>query len=1022
MMTATECPSIERLRDLSLGRLAEEDSDSLLDHLRDCEVCQSELETIGDGEDSLIHAIRSPDDDSGLASEPQCQIAVIAALGAIGSRPQSPTVSDIPAFPVSIGEYEIVRPLGRGGMGNVYLARHTKLGRLVAIKVLANHRLADARMKERFEAEMRAVGRLSHPGIVTAHDAREIDGTAVLVTEFIDGMDLSQLVSRTGPISAADACDLVRQVAMALQYTSDQGFVHRDVKPSNIMLRSGGEVKLLDLGLARLQETIHEPSELTGTGQAMGTADYIAPEQVTDSRSVDVRADIYSLGCTLFKLLTGHAPFAGPEHSTAFAKMTAHVSSTPPTIGDLLPDAPRGLSNLVTSMLAKNPTSRPQTPMQVAEKLTPFASDADLSALIRHAETLAPDQAAASGSHSRSQAKTQPWLRRTVPRFVAIAAGFIGLFVGLCGGFLIRIKSPDGTVVTMNAPEGSEIGIHPDTTDATTQPSALSQTEAPSSEPFLTFAILASKAESDRHVAKYGEPSDDLPIAQDGLRWYAVDPDVTVVQNYEKDGRAFHLVRESESLKFTATDLREQVESAQSQGRERVELRLSEPTGKAMRALTGNNMQQQLAIIVNGSIRMAPTILSEVGRDIAISGRFSDGEIKFLMDALGSGLVEPLSKPADRQPPLSDPQRFQGVWRIVAGPSHSIIAFDRSVRDDSLFVIASDRSVLAAGSMSLSDGDSKQIVLKNAVPGGPPEETATYRFLADDRIEFSWIAPSPVAQSSSIGGETGYEKYVIERIGDMPSDLRQVSSLITSPKMLEIDPDARGKLYKALTLIEQGKAIAIRSVSIAHTKAQAAVHEAESSNNLKRLAVGFLNFHYDYRKFPASACTKRDGSRGVNDESQIQPFSWRVAILPYIGQENLFNQYRFDEPWDSETNLKLLDQMPSMYRSPTAPQDQPTSHANYQGIANGAGAIGTDDGVKMRDIRDGTSNTLLIMETETSVPWTKPQDLDGIPTFANTQALRYALAEGSVHSMMPIDIDKLKALVTKDGGEIVRPE
>ncbi len=277
MMTATECPSIERLKDLTLGRLAEEDSDSMLDHLRDCEVCQSELETIGDGEDSLIQAIRSPDDASEWILEPQCDVAVIAALGAIGIGQQSPTISDMPDFPVSIGEYEIVRPLGRGGMGNVYLARHTKLGRLVALKVLAGHRLADAKMKERFEAEMRAVGQLSHPGIVTAHDAREIDGTAVLITEFIDGMDLAQLVSRIGPIEIADACDLIRQVAVALQYTSDQGFVHRDVKPSNIMLGHSGEVKLLDLGLARLQEPRHETSGLTGTGQAMGTADYIAP-------------------------------------------------------------------------------------------------------------------------------------------------------------------------------------------------------------------------------------------------------------------------------------------------------------------------------------------------------------------------------------------------------------------------------------------------------------------------------------------------------------------------------------------------------------------------------------------------------------------------------------------------------------------------------------------------------------------------------------------------------------------------
>src|SRR5690606_16235572 len=133
----------------------------------------------------------------------------------------------------------------------------------------------------------RAIGRLSHPNIVAAHDARDVDGTAVLVTEYIDGLDLGQLVDRRGPLAISDACEMIRQVAVTLTYTSAQGFVHRDVKPSNIMLSRRGDVKLLDLGLARWQWDEIEQTGMTATGQAMGTADYVAPEQVTDSRSVD---------------------------------------------------------------------------------------------------------------------------------------------------------------------------------------------------------------------------------------------------------------------------------------------------------------------------------------------------------------------------------------------------------------------------------------------------------------------------------------------------------------------------------------------------------------------------------------------------------------------------------------------------------------------------------------------------------------------------------------------------------------
>ncbi|MGB7323999.1 MAG: protein kinase [Rubripirellula sp.] len=1018
MMTATECPPIEHLKELTLGRLAAEDSDAVLDHLRDCQACQAELETIGDNDDSLIHAIRSADDDSNLASEPQFQQALVAALGALGGRDPSPTFSDVPIFPVSIGEYEIVRPLGRGGMGNVFLARQTKLGRLVAIKVLANHRLADAKMKERFEAEMRAVGRLSHPGIVTAHDAREIDGTAVLVTEFIDGMDLSQLVSRTGPIGVADACELVRQVAVALQYTSDQGFVHRDIKPSNIMLGSGGEVKLLDLGLARLQETVHQSSELTGTGQAMGTADFIAPEQVTDSRSVDVRADIYSLGCTLFKLMTGHAPFAGPEHSTAFAKMTAHVSESSPKISDLIPDVPRGLSNLITGMLAKDPASRPQTPMQVAEKLTPFARDADLGALIHHAETTAPDHAVATESVQKPLLQTVPWLRRTVPRSVAIAAGFVGLFVGLCGGFLIRIKSPDGSVVTMNAPEGSEISILPDGIKEPAPKSKVATLLGDEQEtPFLQFAILATKAETEQHVAEHGGPPDDPTIFHNGMRWYEVDPEVTAVQNFQKNGQSFHLVRESDSLKFTNENLRKEIEMAQSKGQELIELRLSEQSGKAIRSLTRGNLRRQLAIIVNGKIRMAPTINDEVGRDIAISGKFSVEEVKFLMDSLGSGLVQPLSKPADATKSKTDLQRLQGVWRSVTKPENALISFDKSN-----FVLAAGQTVLAAGKLTLTDGKQKQISVNYSLPTGQSQQLAGYRFISEDKIVLQWtLDPSPVL-STNFDDDRSIDVVVIERIGDVPSSMEQLITLTNSPQLRNIASDTRGKILQAATRIMQVTSMGINGSAEFRKKVQTVNDEAESSNKLKQLAVGFHNFHAAYRKFPASASTEREGSVGVNFKSQLQPFSWRVAILPFVDEQQLFEQYRFTEPWDSEANLKLLDQMPDIFRSPTAPPDQPTGHANYQGIANGTGALGTTDGFMLRDIRDGTSNTLLIIETESSVPWTKPQDLGKIPEFTNDAVLRYALADGSVQKMQPIDMDKLNALVTRDGGETVLHE
>lgn len=636
MMTAIDCPKTDRLREYALGQLPEENSDELADHLRDCPSCQSELDTIADCEDSLIQSIRTVDSLASLCDEPGCQAAMLAALSAISDRQSTPDDMDVPN---AIGEYEIVRPLGSGGMGNVYLARHTKLGREVAMKVLAHHRVGDPRMTERFEAEMRAIGQLSHPGIVTAHDAREIDGTAVLVTEYIDGLDLSQVVSRVGELTTADACEIIRHVAVALQYTSDQGFVHRDIKPSNIMLSRRGEVKLLDLGLARLQEPHEGRPDLTATGQAMGTADYIAPEQVNDSRGVDVRADIYSLGCTLFKLLTGRAPFADDKHETAFEKMTAHVRSAPPGIEEFCPQVAPALAKLVESMLAKHSSDRPKTPRNVADRLSQFTGDADLDSLIQRAlTTTSPPSRTATRS-----LPTELALRRKVPIYVAVAAGFFGLLLGLAGGMLIRIKSPDGTEVVMQVPPGSEVMIETDSPDdAPKDADFIRPSTGYSSDSFLEFAILATDDQIEEYIGTYGATPDMIRHRDEPLVWYPMDASATSAMVLEHNGQKFHLVDSTKRLAIPNTSWEQMVENVDATKSDRIELRLSEPAGERLRKLTDEHKRRQLAVIVNGSIRMTPVIREAVGREIAIYGKFSEADRNFVSDLIERSIAEQL--------------------------------------------------------------------------------------------------------------------------------------------------------------------------------------------------------------------------------------------------------------------------------------------------------------------------------------------------------------------------------------------
>ena len=271
--------------------------------------------------------------------------------------------------------YQILEELGQGGMGAVYKALHTKLDRVVAIKILSRGRAGDERAIARFEREMKAVGCFDHPHIVRAYDARA-GGTGVppvLIMEFVEGMDLGRLVQRLGPVPMAEACELVRQACLGLQYIHEQGLVHRDLKPSNLMLTRQGTVKILDLGLARFHFEQSE-EEMTNSGQAMGTADYMAPEQASDSHAVDIRADIYSLGCTLYKLLAGCAPFEGSQYKGTFEKMTAHVHSLLSPIENLLPGIPQELAAILEKMLAKNPADRFAQPADVIETLTPFCA------------------------------------------------------------------------------------------------------------------------------------------------------------------------------------------------------------------------------------------------------------------------------------------------------------------------------------------------------------------------------------------------------------------------------------------------------------------------------------------------------------------------------------------------------------------------------------------------------------------------------------------------------------------------
>ena len=200
--------------------------------------------------------------------------------------------------------------------------------------------------------------------------------------EFVEGVTLSSLVRRVGPLDVADACEIVRQAAVGLQHAHEHGLVHRDVKPSNLMLTTTGVVKVLDLGLARLQVEACGDGDATASGQIMGSADYMAPEQGSNPRDADARADVYALGCTLYFFLAGRPPFGDQRHNTFLGKVMAHANEDVVPIDQIRPDVPGQLMAVLNRMLAKSPANRCATAAEVAESLTPFCVGSDLVGLL----------------------------------------------------------------------------------------------------------------------------------------------------------------------------------------------------------------------------------------------------------------------------------------------------------------------------------------------------------------------------------------------------------------------------------------------------------------------------------------------------------------------------------------------------------------------------------------------------------------------------------------------------------------
>lgn len=450
-------PSALHLAAAALNKLKPETAAKIEAHLAECEECRRYVSDTPRSElAELIRTVR--DRPAAEQNTPSAGLSGTVTWSTPNeSHPSVPASTPVPSpGPVQhvVGEHEIphdlyvqtkyriLRLLGRGGMGSVYEAVHVRMQRKVAIKTINPELVNNPQVLLRFEEELKAIASLDHPNIARAFDAESFGSVHAIILEFLEGQTLADLVRARGRLSVVDATRSVRQALLGLQSAHQKGFVHRDMKPQNLLVtRDTGVVKILDFGLAKAVSENRLSRGLTSSRMTIGTYAYMSPEQALDAAKADIRADIYSLGCTLYYLLSGKLPF---NYEPDAQLLLAHQNETPPPLSAVQPDVPRALSDLVARMLAKNPADRPQTPREAADLLLPFAQGKKLP--------VASETTQLPSAHAGRSIGGWKW--------GGLAAALLVLLVfgGWAAGVFF-VRTAQGTIVIDGVPDGADVTV-----------------------------------------------------------------------------------------------------------------------------------------------------------------------------------------------------------------------------------------------------------------------------------------------------------------------------------------------------------------------------------------------------------------------------------------------------------------------------------------------------------------------------------------------------------------------------------
>jgi serine/threonine protein kinase len=470
-------PTSDVLQAFGLGKVSGPAANTIAAHLTTCIDCRRVVADLS--ADSFVGRLQAAD----AGSVP----------------PASMRTADVPPELANHADYRVVRELGRGGMGVVYLVRNVLMDREEVLKIGHRDLLDKPGAADRFLQEIRSAARLMHANVVRAFSVVRLGELLGFAMEYVPGDDLAKIVRKQGALGVAHACHYVAQAAQGLQHAHEKGMVHRDIKPSNLILSRDGKkpvVKILDFGLAKMTSEAGFGRDLTGSNKMMGTPDYISPEQILDAAKADIRADIYSLGCTLHYLLSGSPPFAG---GSLYEVLHAHSTETARPLNLVRPEVPAELAAVVAKMLAKEPRKRYQTPGEVAKELQPFttagavptpaavmptAHPAPAPPKARHmtrgpvdarklsrsvdekdsapfefaAKTMleSPPNRARSRKRAAGKDRRAVWIGLGLAVMLGVV-GLLGLLLAASGTF--RVTTPDGTIVLDDLPEGAEVRV-----------------------------------------------------------------------------------------------------------------------------------------------------------------------------------------------------------------------------------------------------------------------------------------------------------------------------------------------------------------------------------------------------------------------------------------------------------------------------------------------------------------------------------------------------------------------------------